>query len=131
MTDDHQPKNVDGLDERSGASPVEQISLVLDDVRALVQAELRYFQSRLDYSRYVMKWALLFGAIATITLSGGAITLILGILLTLTPHIGPGWATIVTVAGFLVIGLTSGFAARHWMKKVRFTEIENDDHDRI
>ncbi len=131
MTDDHHPKNVDRSDGQSAASPVEQITLVLDDVRALVKAELRYFQSRLDYSRYVMKWSLLFGAIAILALSGAAIALILGALLTLAPHIGPGWATFVTVAGFLVIGLTSGFAARHWMKKVHFTEIENDNNDRI
>jgi len=131
MTDDHDPKTIDRSDEKSAASPVEQITLVLDDVRALVKAELRYFQTRLDYSRYVMKWSLLFGVIAIITLSGAAIALILGTLLTLAPHIGPGGAALVTVAGFLVIGLTSALAARHWMKKVHFTDIENDDHDRI
>lgn len=130
MTDEHHTNNADRSDEQSAASPVEQITLVLDDVRALVQAELRYFQSRLDYSRYVMKWSLLFGVIAIVTLSGAAVALILGTLLTLEPHIGPGWATIVTVTGFLVIGLASGFAARHWMQKVRFTEIESDSHDR-
>ncbi|WP_373476511.1 phage holin family protein [Sphingorhabdus sp.] len=130
MTDDHHSNSVDRSDGQSAASPVEQITLVLDDVRALVKAELRYFQSRLDYSRYVMKWSLLFGMIAIVTLSGAAIALILGTLLTLATHIGPGWATFVTVLGFLIIGLTSGFAARHWMKKVHFTEIENDNDDR-
>lgn len=128
MTDNHHPNNTEMTDEKSAASPVEQITLVLDDVRALVKAELHYFQSRLDYSRYVMKWSLLFSVIAIVSLSGAAIALILGALLTLAPYIGPGWATFATVAGFAAIGLSSGVAARHWMKKVHFTEMEQDEH---
>lgn len=130
MTDDHHEKDDDRAENASGASPVEQITLVIEDVRALVRAELRYYQSRLDYSRYVMKWSLLFGAIAFLAFCGAAIALILGIVLTLAPHIGPGLATVTTAAGFSVIGLLSGVYAKNWLKKVRFTEIEHDDHDR-
>ena len=47
-------------------SPTQQVSLVIDDVRTLVRAELHYYQSRLDYSRHVMRISFRFGAVGVL-----------------------------------------------------------------
>lgn len=122
MNDEHQQ-------DEAEVSPTEQVSLVLDDVRALVRAELAYFQSRLDYSRHVMKWSFRFGAIAVFAFSGAAIALVMGLVMTLAPRIGPGWATLVVTIGFVIIGSVFGVQARKWVRKVYFPEIDENDDD--
>lgn len=124
MTDEHQQNKATDVPEVSAAA---QVSLVLEDVRALVRAELRYFQSRLDYSRHVMRMSFRFSAVAAFAFSGAAIALVIGLLMTLAPHIGPGWATLVVTLGFMLIGAIAGFQARKWVRKVYFPEIERDD----
>jgi hypothetical protein len=114
-------------DTLSEPSPVEQVTLVLDDLRALVRAEVNYYQSRLDYSRHVLRWSFRFGAIAAFAFSGAAIALVIGLVLTLSPVIGPGWATLTVTAAFIIIGIICGFKARKWLRKVYFPEIERDD----
>jgi hypothetical protein len=37
-------------------SASEQIALVMEDLRAMVKAEMRYHRSRLDYTRHVFRW---------------------------------------------------------------------------
>ncbi len=70
MTDEHQNTDKDVTDTPSETSPVEQVTLVLDDLRALVRAEVNYYQSRLDYSRHVLRWSFRFGAIAAFAFAG-------------------------------------------------------------
>jgi hypothetical protein len=124
MTEEHQKDKAADVPD---VSATEQVSLVLDDVRALVRAELRYFQSRLDYSRHVMRMSFRFGAVAAFAFSGAAIALVIGLVMTLAPVIGPGWATLVVTLGFILIGALAGFQARKWVRKVYFPEIERDD----
>ena len=127
MNDKHQQ---DEVDDRpiSDVSATEQVSLVLEDIRALIRAELNYFQSRLNYSRHVVKLSFRFGAIAAFAFTGAAIALVMGLVLTLAPHIGPGRATLVVTLGFVIIGSVCGVQARKWVRKVYFPEIdENDD----
>lgn len=126
MTDEHQQDEAAAADIPD-VSATQQVSLVLDDVRALVRAELRYYQSRLDYSRHVMRISFRFGAIAAFAFSGAAIALVIGLVMTLAPVIGPGWATLVVTLAFSIIGAIAGFQARKWVRKVYFPEIERDD----
>ncbi len=119
-------ENVPDIDE---VSPTEQVTLVLDDVRALVRAEMEYFRSRIDYSRHVMKWSFRFGAISAFAFSGAAIALVMGLVLTLSPHIGPGWATLVVTFGFVIVGSIFGAQARKWVRKVYFPEIDENEDD--
>ncbi len=110
-------------------TPVAQVGVVLEDIRALVRAEMQYFQSRLDYSRHVMKWSFRFGAVAAFAFTGAAIALVMGLIMTLAPHIGPGRATMVVTLGFVIIGVIFGVQARKWVRKVYFPEIRNNDDD--
>ncbi len=127
MNDDHQQNETEAGPDVVDASPTEQVSLVLDDVRALVKAELNYFRSRLDYSRHVMKWSFRFGAISAFAFSGAAIALVMGLVMTLSPHLGPLGATLVVTLGFIAIGTIFGVQARKWVRRVYFPEIEGND----
>jgi hypothetical protein len=104
----------------------EQVARVLDDVRELVQAELSYYRSRIDYSRHVVKWSWRFAAISTFAFGGASIALVMGLVLTLAPKVGPLAATLIVTISFAVIGGLAGFKAREWMRKIYFPEIDGD-----
>jgi hypothetical protein len=127
MIDEHH-KHITDASERS---VTQTVSLIIDDVRAVVRAELGFFQARLDYSFYVIKWALCFGAIAAVAFSAAAIGLVTGLIITLVPYIGAGWATLVVTFGFIIAGLISGYQARKWVRQVSFPEIEKEDNDTL
>ena len=110
-------------------SATEQVSVLLDDIRALVNAELLHYRSRLDYTRHVMRWAFRYGAITAFAFSGAAIALVMGLVLTLSPQIGPLFATLVVTLGFTIIGAIFGVQARKWWRKVYFPEIQKSDDD--
>lgn len=118
-------------DEPASPEPTasEQVSLVIEDLRALVQSEIRYHRSRLDYTRHVFRWAFRYGAVAAFAFGGGSIALVLGLVLTLSPLIGPLGATLVVTLSFAIIGAIFGMQARKWMRKVYFPEIQKDDDD--
>ena len=129
MNEERQQVKIEDMDNVGEVSPTEQVTLVLDDVRALVRAEMAYFRSRIDYSRHVMKWSFRFGAISAFAFSGAAIALVMGLIMTLSPHIGPGWATLVVTLGFVIIGSVFGVQARKWVRKVYFPEIDENEDD--
>jgi len=107
----------------------EQVSLVIEDLRALVKSEIRYHRSRLDYTRHVFRWAFRYGAVAAFAFGGASIALVLGLVLTLSPLIGPLGATLIVTLSFAFIGAIFGMQARKWMRKVYFPEIQRDDDD--
>lgn len=127
--DEHQYETLE--DEPAWPEPTasEQVSLVIEDLRALVQSEIRYHRSRLDYTRHVFRWAFRYGAVAAFAFGGASIALVLGLVLTLSPLIGPLGATLVVTLSFAIIGAIFGMQARKWMRKVYFPEIQKDDDD--
>ena len=107
----------------------EQVSLVIEDLRAMVQAEMRYHRARLDYTRHVFRWSFRYGAVAAFALSGASIALVIGLVLTLSPLIGPLGATLVVTISFAIIGAIFGLQARKWMRKVYFPEMQKNVDD--
>ena len=97
---------------------------MIEDLRALVQAEIRYHRSRLDYTRHVFRWAFRYGAVAAFAFGGASIALVMGLVLTLSPLIGPLGATLVVTLSFAIIGAIFGLQARKWMRKVYFPEMQ-------
>lgn len=108
------------------AAPTRHVALLIEDVRALVRAELNYYQTRLTYSRQVIGRSLAFGAVAAAFAVGAAVALVVGLVLTLAPLIGPGLATLAVTLGFVIIGSVFAVKARNWARKVYFPEI--DEH---
>lgn len=110
-------------------SASEQVALVMEDLRAMVKAEMRYHRSRLDYTRHVFRWSFQYGAIAAFAFGGASIALVLGLVLTLSPLIGPLAATLLVTISFVFIGIIFALLARKWMRKVYFPEMQKNVDD--
>jgi len=110
-------------------SASEQVALVMEDLRAMVKAEMRYHRSRLDYTRHVFRWSFQYGAIAAFAFGGASIALVLGLVLTLSPLIGPLAATLLVTISFVIIGIIFALLARKWMRKVYFTDMPKNADD--
>lgn len=110
-------------------SASEQIALVIEDLRAMMKAEMRYHRSRLNYTRHVFRWSFRYGAVAAFAFSGASIALVLGLVLTLSPLIGPLAATLLVTISFVTIGIVFAALARRWMRKVYFPEMPKNVDD--
>lgn len=117
----------DGVEE--DLPPREQVARLMDDVRELVRAEIGYYRSRIDYSRHVVKWSMRFGMLAAFSFGAAGIALVLGLVITLAPHVGPGVATFIVTGGFILIGAVSAFFARQWIRRIYFPEIDGDSDE--
>lgn len=104
-----------------------QVAHLVGDVRQMLDAEMRYYRTRFEYTRGVVTRAAGFGVVALGALLGAAIALVVGILLILSSALGPGAATAITVVTFGLIGAFCGYKARNWVQKVHFPEIQKDD----
>jgi hypothetical protein len=129
IMDQRQDEVVEDSQKPAEATASEQVSLVIEDLRALVTAEMQYYRSRLDYTRHVFRSAFLYGAIAAFALIGAAIAFVLGLVLTLAPLIGPLGATLVVTLSFLLVAVIFGWMARKWMRKVYFPEMQENVDD--
>lgn len=125
--EEHQNETLEDLATEPTAG--EQVSVVIEDLRELVRAEIRYHRSRLDYTRHVFRWAFRYGAVAAFAFGGASIALVLGLVLTLSPLIGPLAATLVVTLSFAIIGAIFGVQARKWWRKVYFPEMQRHDDD--
>lgn len=99
------------------------IANLAGDFREFVAAELRYYQSRLQYGASVARWAGLYLFIALAALFGACIALILGLLLILAQWLGTVWAVVILCGGFATIGGIFLLMARNTARKMRFPEI--------
>lgn len=109
--------------------PGEQVARLMEDVRELVRTEISYYRSRIDYSRHVVKWSVRFGMLAAFAFGAAGIALVLGLVITLAPHVGPGTATFIVTGSFLLIGAVSAFFARQWIRRIYFPENDGDSDE--
>jgi flagellar motor component MotA len=124
-----QYETAEKLDPPVEPTASEQVALVLEDMRALIKAEMRYHRSRLDYTRHVFRWSFRYGAVAAFAFGGASIALVLGLVLTLSPLIGPLAATLLVTISFALVGAIFGALARKWMRKVYFPEMQKNVDD--
>ena len=122
------PDQDDAESDEGTLTPGEQLARVVTDVRKVAKAELDYFYSRLSYSRSVMRWAFRYGAIAAFTFGAAGMALVMGLVLTLLPKVGPLVATLIVTGGFAVVGVAAGLQARKWFRKIYFPEIDGDQN---
>lgn len=127
---DHDLRETDAPDKlEEELPPGEQVARLMEDVRTLVRTEIDYYRSRIDYSRHVVKWSVRFGMLAAFAFGAAGIALVLGLVITLAPHVGPGAATFIVTGSFLAIGAISAFFARQWIRRIYFPEIDGDDDE--
>lgn len=129
IMDQRQDELVEDNPKPEEATASEQVSLVMEDLRALVKAEMHYYRSRLDYTRHVFRSAFLYAAISAFALIGASIAFVMGLVLTLAPLIGPLAATLVVTFTFIVVAVIFGSLARKWMRKVYFPEMQENVDD--
>ena len=114
MADDAPPLVEDRAAERSLVDDVRQL---VDDGRTLVEAELAYHKSRAVVAGQAAKSVAGWLSLALALLFFAMMALVLGLILILAPVLGAVGATLVVVAGLLVMGALSGMVAvRRWQR---------------
>jgi hypothetical protein len=112
--------------EDAKPAPREQIAELVDDFRALAEAEWDYARARLSYSGGVVRKAGLLAILALAAASGAIIALILGTLLVLAQYIGPIIATILVVLFFSLAAYLLAIYARKTAKNLGFSGQADD-----
>jgi hypothetical protein len=124
MTDTQDPEQ-EGVTPDIGAT--EQLRLLVADLRSAADAEMHYWRTRLVYSQSVGTRVLLLGLAAIIAIVAASIALVVGLILTLEPLIGPGLATLAVTILFILIAAICALQARNWARKLQFPEIDRDE----
>ena len=93
------------------------IGQLTTDARAYAVAELAIYRAKASAWIGEAKFVAMFGVSALVLANAAIIALFVGLLLTLTPRVGPGWATVIVVGGTLALaGLLGWLALRHVRK---------------
>lgn len=113
-------------DVPEAASARQQLKIVADDVRSLIDSEISYYKNRLTYTGEVAKWTGLYLLIAACALFGGVVALILGILLIATIYLGPVWATLLVTVAAIATAIIFALIARSKSRDFYVSEIDKD-----
>lgn len=104
-------------DKAADRSLVDDVRQLVDDGRTLVEAELAYQKSRAAVAGQAAKSVAGWGALALSLVFFALMALVLGLILILTPLIGPVGATFAVVIGLLVFAALAGMKAlRRWQR---------------
>lgn len=114
MAEEAPPLVTDDAAERSLADEVRQL---VEDGRTLIDAELAYQKSRAAVAGQAAKSVAGWGALALSLVFFALMALVLGLILILTPLIGPIGATATVVFGLVILaGLAGMKALRRWQR---------------
>ena len=114
MAEEAPPLVNDDAAERSLADDVRQL---IEDGRTLVDAELAYQKSRATVAGQAAKSVAGWSALALSLVFFALMALVLGLILILTPLIGPIGATAAVVLGLLALAALAGMKAlRRWRR---------------
>jgi hypothetical protein len=108
-------------------SPIEQVRVLVHDVRSLAQAEIDYAKARLSYSGGIIRRAGLWAFLALFSISGAFIALILGLLVSLASYVGPMAATAIVVITFVIVAWGAALMARRTANDLKFGDGNSDD----
>ena len=103
-------------EEFDGKSFSEQFSDIVEGAKALAETEIAYYQAKVEANIGATKRVFAFFGIGLALSTAGLTALILGLLMTLAPYVGPGLATLI-VAG-LSIG-TGGLFMLNAVKRAK------------
>lgn len=107
-------------------SPAAQVRGLIDEVKALADAEISYAKARLSYSSGIVRKAGQWALFAMLFLAGAVMALIVGMLLIVAHFWGPVIATITVVLLFAVASAVSGLQARKIARRLSFDEDATD-----
>lgn len=82
----------------------DQLAEIAADAKALAETEIAYYRAKLDANVSRTKRVLAFFGFGLAFGTAGLTALVLGLLMTLAPRIGPGPATAIVAGGFCLLG---------------------------
>lgn len=98
-------------------SLVDDVRQMVEDGRTLVEAELAYQKSRAAVAGQAAKSVAGWGALALALVFFALMALVMGLILVLTPLIGPLGAMLLVTAGLLILAALTGWKAlRRWQR---------------
>ncbi len=116
-----------GIDE---VSPVQQVTRLVGDFRAVAFAEFDYYRDRISYSAGVAKSTGILVALTLFSLFSTVVALILGILVAVGHALGFVLGTLIIVGVFAATTLLLAWLARKSGRRLAFPELtdgaEND-----
>lgn len=101
----------------------DQISEIVENAKALAETEIAYYRAKLDANVSAAKKIIGLFSIGIAFGTAGLTALVLGALLTLSPIIGPGPATLVVALGFCTLG---GLLIFYSVRKARRLPLDRD-----
>lgn len=104
---------VTGTDARPPLTTL--LSQAVSEGRELVKAEIDLGKAKVSQTVAHVKWAAIYLGVAVVIALSTVTALLVGLIMTLTPSVGPGWATvIVTVAALALCGLLAWLGLRQF-----------------
>jgi len=94
------------------------LARLLDDAKGYGQAELDYYKTLARERLRAARTSLWMGGVALALGLAAGVALVVGLVLTLTPLVGPGWATVIVVSGSLGAAGLMGWLAWQQIKRV-------------
>lgn len=104
--------------ESGEASIGDLLTRLLDDVRTLGNAELDYWRTLARRKLREARAGLWWGALAISLGLAASVALVVGLVLTLAPVVGPGFATLIVVVGISLLAAIMGRLAWVQVKRV-------------
>lgn len=106
-------------DEESGDESIGDLfGRLVDDAKGFGQAELDYYRILVRERLRAAKTSLWMGAVAMSLALAASVALVVGLVLTLAPLVGPGWATLIVVSVALGLASLMGWLAWQQIKRV-------------
>ena len=96
----------------------ELLTRLADDARAYGQAELDYYKTLVRERLRAGRTSLWMGGVALSLGLAAGVALVVGLVLTLAPLVGPGFATLIVVAVTLGLSALMGWLAWQQIKRV-------------
>lgn len=94
------------------------LTRLVDDGKGYARAEIDYYKTLVRSKLRDAGAALWMGAASLVLAQLAAIALVVGLLLTLAPRLGPGWATLVVVVAVGLIAAILGWLAWTHLKRI-------------
>jgi hypothetical protein len=108
-------------------SPKEQISVLVADVKKLLNAEIEYYQARFAYSQKIAKRTALLGALTLVSVFCAAVALVVGLLFIVSAYFGVVVGAIAVISAFVLIAFTCAVLTRQSAKHLSFPEVREGE----
>lgn len=105
------PDPVPFLNDEAETLPA-MVTRLAGETRALAGAEIAVYKAKFGITLAAYKTAAIFFVVAAVLALSALIALLVGAIMTLTPLVGPGWATLIVVGGVMALAVILGLIGK-------------------